>query len=136
MHIILTLFERWVDVRGKVALHTFDITNFKKFGVLLLGIDFGIGTINLKNGKSMGKTGCSKADCLFCIGNSFSSNFNNLHSKLTEFPGLVKNVCSIDLYKPWTFEAYVKIASVWLRDQKSKVRGQICLIYHRSKCRG
>jgi hypothetical protein len=35
---------------------------------------------------------------------------------------LLINGLFIDLYKPWTFEAYVKIADVWLRDQKSKVR--------------
>ncbi|XP_052095798.1 dynein heavy chain domain-containing protein 1-like isoform X11 [Mytilus californianus] len=59
--------------------------------------------------------------CLSSKGNSFSSNFNNLHSKLSEYPGLVKHAVSVDLYKPWTFEAYVKIAEVWLRDQRTKV---------------
>ncbi|XP_060599368.1 dynein heavy chain domain-containing protein 1-like [Ruditapes philippinarum] len=59
--------------------------------------------------------------CLSFRGNSFSSNFKSLHNVMCKFPGLLKYSCCVDHYQPWSFEAYVKIAKVWLEDVKSKV---------------
>lgn len=61
---------------------------------------------------------------IFCFfaGNSFSSNFKSLHNVMCKYPGLLKYSSSVDHYQPWPFEAYVKIAKVWLEDIKSKVR--------------
>lgn len=39
-----------------------------------------------------------------------------------KYPGLLKNACTIDTYRPWNYQAYVRIANVWLRDQKWGVR--------------
>jgi hypothetical protein len=54
-------------------------------------------------------------------GNSYSSDFRSLHSKVVRYPALVKHACSVDLYRPWSYDAYVKIAEVWLQDQRPKV---------------
>ena len=54
-------------------------------------------------------------------GNSYSSDFRSLHSKLQSYPGLVKNAFSIDLYQPWSFSAFSSVARVWLDDHKSPV---------------
>jgi hypothetical protein len=36
-----------------------------------------------------------------------------------KYPGLLKNASAIDTYRPWNYQAYVRIANVWLRDQKT-----------------
>ncbi|XP_069111191.1 dynein heavy chain domain-containing protein 1-like isoform X1 [Argopecten irradians] len=59
--------------------------------------------------------------CLNYRGNSYSSDVRNLHDKLNLYPNLLKYASSVDMYHPWTYEAYVKIAEVWLQDQRSKI---------------
>ena len=58
--------------------------------------------------------------CLF-VGNCYSSDFKSLHGLMSKYPQLLKYSSSIDHFQPWPFEAYVKMASVWLQDERSKV---------------
>ncbi|XP_052798483.1 dynein heavy chain domain-containing protein 1-like isoform X5 [Mya arenaria] len=59
--------------------------------------------------------------CLSYRGNSFSSNFKSLHKVMSRFPNLLKYSCCVDHYQPWPYDAYVKIAKVWLQDERSRV---------------
>ena len=54
-------------------------------------------------------------------GNCYSSDFKSLHNLMLKYPQLIKYSSSIDHYQPWPFEAYVKMANVWLQDERSKV---------------
>ncbi|XP_078321878.1 dynein heavy chain domain-containing protein 1-like isoform X7 [Crassostrea virginica] len=56
--------------------------------------------------------------CMNYRGNSYCSDSQVFHSRLMKYPGLLKNACTIDTYRPWNYQAYVRIANVWLRDQK------------------
>uniref|UniRef100_A0A8W8M9M4 AAA+ ATPase domain-containing protein n=1 Tax=Magallana gigas TaxID=29159 RepID=A0A8W8M9M4_MAGGI len=56
--------------------------------------------------------------CMNYRGNSYSNDSQVFHTRLMKYPGLLKNVCTIDTYRPWNYQAYVRIANVWLRDQK------------------
>ncbi|XP_076466624.1 dynein heavy chain domain-containing protein 1-like isoform X2 [Babylonia areolata] len=60
--------------------------------------------------------------CLNYKGNSYSSDFHTLHDKIQRCPGLVKNAFSIDLYRPWGFSAFSRVAHMWLQDHRSPVK--------------
>ncbi|ESP00380.1 hypothetical protein LOTGIDRAFT_173233 [Lottia gigantea] len=59
--------------------------------------------------------------CLNYKGNSYSSDFKSLQDKINQYPELIKYCFSIDLYKPWSFQAYASIAKGWLEDPNSKI---------------
>ncbi|KAH3716365.1 hypothetical protein DPMN_059086 [Dreissena polymorpha] len=59
--------------------------------------------------------------CLSYRGNSFSSNFKSLHTVMSRYPNLIKYSSCVDHYQPWPYDAYVKIARVWLQDERSRV---------------
>ncbi|KAJ8313861.1 hypothetical protein KUTeg_008422 [Tegillarca granosa] len=59
--------------------------------------------------------------CLNYKGNSFNSDFRSLYKRLSCYPGLIKYSCSVDVYRQWPYEAYVKMAQQWLQDEKSKI---------------
>ncbi|KAK6166840.1 hypothetical protein SNE40_023452 [Patella caerulea] len=59
--------------------------------------------------------------CLNYKGNSFSSDFQSLRCKITQYPELTKHCFSMDLYKPWSFEDFTYIARGWLEDPYSKI---------------
>ncbi|XP_064648692.1 dynein axonemal heavy chain 6-like isoform X2 [Lineus longissimus] len=56
--------------------------------------------------------------CLSYTGSSYQS----LHDKLKKFPSLIKNCCSVDLYQPWSRQAFVKIAHQWLLDRSASIK--------------
>lgn len=61
----------------------------------------------------------------YFIGNSFSSNFKSLHRVMSKYPNLVKYSSSVDHFSPWSYDAYVKIATAWLQDVKPKVTNAV-----------
>ncbi|XP_056008158.1 dynein heavy chain domain-containing protein 1-like [Ostrea edulis] len=59
--------------------------------------------------------------CMNYRGNSYCSDSQVFHNRLMRYPGLLKNASAIDTYRPWNYQAYVRIANVWLRDQKTGI---------------
>ncbi|XP_062587861.1 dynein heavy chain domain-containing protein 1-like, partial [Saccostrea cucullata] len=59
--------------------------------------------------------------CMNYRGNSYCSDSQVFHQRIMKYPGLLKNAFAIDTYRPWNYQAYVRIANVWLRDQKSGI---------------
>ncbi|XP_041366047.1 dynein-1-beta heavy chain, flagellar inner arm I1 complex-like isoform X2 [Gigantopelta aegis] len=54
-------------------------------------------------------------------GNSFCTDFHNLHEKVCLYPNLIKYSLCIDVYLPWSYQTYSSIAHAWLEDPKSKI---------------
>ncbi|XP_048242736.1 dynein heavy chain domain-containing protein 1-like [Haliotis rufescens] len=59
--------------------------------------------------------------CLNYKGNSYSTDFHSLHEKVNRYPGLLKHCVSIDLFLPWSYQAFTTVAWSWLEDEKSKI---------------
>ncbi|XP_013418883.1 dynein heavy chain domain-containing protein 1-like [Lingula anatina] len=54
-------------------------------------------------------------------GSTVYTKHSPMHNLLRKCPSLIHHVISVDLYKPWNHEAYVKVAETWLRDESSRV---------------
>ena len=45
-----------------------------------------------------------------------------LQARLSHYPILLRQCCTIDVYQPWTNEALVTVAKQWLEDDHNKTR--------------
>ena len=53
--------------------------------------------------------------------NAYTDASTELRRVLSLYPNILKHSCHLDVYKPWTEEAYFTVAEQWLQDQTDMV---------------
>ena len=53
--------------------------------------------------------------------NTDTSASAELRRTLSMYPSILRYACHLDVYRPWTQEAYVTIAERWLQDHSDRV---------------
>ena len=54
--------------------------------------------------------------------NAYSAPTTELRPTLSTFPSLLRHACHVDVYRPWTQEAYVTVAEQWLQEPFDQVK--------------
>lgn len=49
---------------------------------------------------------------------NLDNNGRSLQSRLVQYPVLLRQCCSIDVYHPWTYDAFYMVAKQWLSDAR------------------